>query len=56
MIKVKLIRSIIRRSKVQVLWARSLGLSRVNDISVLNDTPQVRGLIRRLSHCVIVVE
>ena len=46
----------IRRSKDQRATLIGLGLNRVGRVSTLEDTPQVRGMIAKLSHMVEVVE
>jgi large subunit ribosomal protein L30 len=51
-LKVTLIRSGINRPEPQKLTIRGLGLTRMNRSVVLNDTPAVRGMIRKVSHLV----
>ncbi|HMO42927.1 MAG TPA: 50S ribosomal protein L30 [Phenylobacterium sp.] len=46
----------IRRAKDQRATLVGLGLNRVGRTSVLEDTPSVRGMIRKVHHMVEVVE
>ena len=55
-IKVKQVRSIIDRPKRQKLTIEALGLGRPNWEKVHNDTPQIRGMINKVSHLVVVEE
>ena len=55
-IKVIQTRSVIDRPKVQKLTIEALGLGRPNWEKVHNDTPQIRGMIRKVSHLVKVEE
>lgn len=55
-LKVTLIRSIIGSSETQRATVKTLGLGRVNSFSELNDTPQIRGMIRKVEHLVKVEE
>ncbi len=56
--KIKIIqtRSIIDRPKDQKKTIEALGLGRPNWERVHNDTPQIRGMIRKVSHLVRVEE
>ena len=58
MSKIKIIqtRSIIDRPKVQKRTIEALGLGRPNWERVHNDTPQIRGMIRKVTHLVRVEE
>jgi large subunit ribosomal protein L30 len=51
-LRVTLIRSGINRPEDQKLTIRGLGLTRMNKSVILNDTPAVRGMIRKVSHLV----
>ena len=51
-IKITQIRSIIDRPKDQKRTIEALGLGRPNYEVVHNDTPQIRGMIRKVSHLV----
>ena len=53
-LKVTLIRSGINRPERQKLTIKGLGLTRMHKAVVLNDSPSVRGMIRRVSHLVTV--
>ncbi len=51
-LKVTLVRSGINRPELQKLTIKGLGLTRMNKSVVLNDTPAIRGMIRKVSHLV----
>lgn len=51
-LKVTLVRSGINRPERQKLTIKGLGLTRMHQTTVLNDTPAIRGMIRRVSHLV----
>ncbi|MFO7561643.1 MAG: 50S ribosomal protein L30 [Enhygromyxa sp.] len=53
-LKVTLVRSPIDRTQKQKDTVRGLGLRRLNHSSVLEDTPAVRGMIRKVQHLVTV--
>ncbi|HKJ81795.1 MAG TPA: 50S ribosomal protein L30 [Ignavibacteriaceae bacterium] len=55
-IKVIQTRSIIDRPKDQKLTIEALGLGRPNWEKIHNDTPQIRGMIRKVNHLVRVEE
>lgn len=55
-IKVKQVRSRIRRPMNQKLNLDSLGLNKLNQVVELEDTPQIRGMIYKVRHLVEVVE
>lgn len=55
-IKLTQIRSIIDRPEDQKLTIKALGLGRPNWEKIHNDTPQVRGMIRKVSHLLKVEE
>lgn len=52
MLKVTLKKSLINCTKRQKDTVRGLGLRRLNHSRVLQDTPAVRGMIRKVSHLV----
>ncbi len=58
MAKIKIIqtRSIIDRPKDQKRTIEALGLGRPNWEIVHNDTPQIRGMVRKVTHLVRVEE
>lgn len=51
-IKIKLVRSHIGRPSSQRAVLCGLGLTKRNKIVVLNDTPEIRGMISKVSHLV----
>ena len=51
-LKVTLIRSGINRPQDQKDTIRGLGLTRMHKSVTLNDTPAIRGMIRKVSHLV----
>ena len=54
--KVKQIGSPIRRPAVQRQILVGLGLNKMNKIVELTDTPEVRGMLRKVPHLVAVIE
>jgi large subunit ribosomal protein L30 len=55
-LKVTQIKSKIGGRPNQVNTLRSLGLKRIGDIIVKEDTPVVRGMVNTVSHLVVVEE
>jgi large subunit ribosomal protein L30 len=55
-IEVTLVRSGVTRPDTQQRTLRGLGLTRMNRTVRLKDTPAIRGMIRKISHLVKVVE
>lgn len=55
-IKIKQIRSRIGRPKVQKLTLDALGLRKMNATVEHNATPQILGMVKKVSHLVTVVE
>jgi large subunit ribosomal protein L30 len=55
-ITVRQVRSQARRPATQEATLRGLGLGRIGRSKVLEDTPSVRGMIRKVSHLVEVTE
>ena len=51
-LKLTRVRSGINRPERQKLTIKGLGLTRMNKTVVLNDTPAIRGMIRKVSHLV----
>lgn len=49
-LKVTLIRSTINRRQDQKETIRGLGLTRLHRSVFLNDTPAIRGMIRKVAH------
>lgn len=58
MAKVQIIqtRSIIKRPETQVLTMKALGLGRMNKTVEVENTPQIAGMIRKVSHLITVKE
>lgn len=56
--KIKVIqkRSVIDRPKDQKLTIEALGLGKPNYFKVHNDTPQIRGMVKKVAHLVDVEE
>ncbi len=54
-IKLKQVGSPIRRTKDQRATLVGLGLNKMHRVSELEDTPEVRGMIRKVQHMVQVV-
>ncbi len=54
-LKVTLFRSGINRPQDQKDAIRGLGLTRLHQTVTLNDTPAIRGMIRKVSHLVRVL-
>lgn len=55
MIKVKLTKSFHGRLKAHQSCVRGLGLSRINQVREVEDTPSVRGMINKVNYMVKVV-
>ncbi len=55
-IKVKLVRSRIGKSPIQKKMLDALGLKRREKVKTFQDTPSIRGVIRKLANIVAVVE
>jgi len=55
-LKITQTRSIIGRKKDQKLTIEALGLGRPHYSRVHNDTPQIRGMVKKVSHLVKVEE
>jgi large subunit ribosomal protein L30 len=49
-------RSIIKRPETQVLTIKALGLGKMNKSVEVENTPQIAGMIRKVSHLVTVKE
>lgn len=56
MIQVRLVRSGNKRPETQRRTLRGLGLTKMHRTVKLKDTPAIRGMIRKVSHLVKVVE
>ncbi len=55
-IKVKLVKSTAGCKQEHRDTVRGLGLKRLNHVSELNDTPEVRGMINRVNYLVRIEE
>ena len=55
-VKIKLVRSGIGRPKKHRDVLRGMGLTKLNKVVVLKDTPETRGMINKVSHLVEVIE
>ncbi len=55
-IKVTLTRSLIGRPEDQRATVRALGLKKMHSSAIKNDTPVIRGMIRKVEHLVTVEE
>jgi large subunit ribosomal protein L30 len=55
-IKIKLVRSGIGRPKKHKAVVLGLGLKKMNKVVTLQDTPEIRGMIRKVPHLVEIVE
>ena len=51
-IEITLVKSTIDRPEVQKKTVRALGLNKLNSKVVQNETPQILGMIRKVSHLV----
>lgn len=56
MVTVKLVKSVIGRDEKTRATVRGLGLRNINSTKELKDTPEVRGMIKKISHLVEVVK
>lgn len=55
-IKITLKRSLIGRKKDHIATAKALGLSKIGKSMEHNDTPQVRGMIKKIEYLLLVEE
>ena len=55
-LKIKQTKSVIRRSKKQKLTMEALGLRKIHQTVVHNDTPQIRGMLNIVNHMVTIEE
>jgi len=55
-VTVQQVRSAIRRPQNQTQTLKGLGLNKINRTRTLEDTPAVRGMIRKVRHLVRVVD
>lgn len=55
-VKITQTRSTIKRSKDQVRTIKALGLGRISKSVEVEATPQIKGMINKVSHLVSVIE
>ena len=55
-IKIKQVRSAINRPKRQKLTMQALGFKRMNQILEKENTPQIAGMIKKVSHLIEIVK
>ncbi len=55
-LKITLVKSCITRPQKQRRVLRGMGLGKLNRSVVLKDTPEIRGMIRKVSHLVSMEE
>jgi large subunit ribosomal protein L30 len=55
-LKITLVKSYIGRPEAQRKVLRGMGLGKINKTVLLNDTPEIRGMIRKVVHLVAAVE
>lgn len=55
-LKVTLVKSTIGCKKDQIATVKALGLKKIRDEKTHNDTPQIRGMIKKVCHLVSVEE
>jgi len=55
-LKITLIKSYIGRPQKQRKVLRGMGLEKLNRSVLLNDTPEIRGMVNKVSHLVSVEE
>lgn len=55
-LRIKLVRSTIGRKDDQIATVEALGLKKLNSMVEHNDTPQIRGMVRKVVHLITVEE
>jgi large subunit ribosomal protein L30 len=55
-LKITLVRSYIGRPEKQRKILRGMGLTRLQRTVLLNDTPEIRGMVHKVSHLVTLEE
>ncbi len=55
-LKIMLTRSLIGRPETQRATVKALGLGKTNSAVIQDDTPAIRGMIRKVEHLVTVEE
>lgn len=56
MLKIKLIKSTNKATESQTATVKALGLRKIGSEAEHNDNPQIRGMIRKVSHLIEVQE
>ena len=55
-LKITLVKSTIGRKDDQIATVAALGLKKIRSVVVKKDTPQIRGMINKVSHLIEVEE
>ncbi len=55
-LKITLVKSTIGRKDDQIATVEALGLKKIRSVVVKKDTPQIRGMINKVSHLIEVEE
>ncbi len=55
-LKIVQVRSAIGRQKIQKVTLRTLGIHRLHEVIIHEDTPQIRGMINKVGHLLKVEE
>ncbi len=55
-LKVTLVKSTIGRKDDQIATVKALGLKKIRDVVLHDDTPQIRGMVNKVSHLIKVEE
>ena len=55
-IKISLVKSTIGSVQSQIASVKGLGLRKLNSYSILNETPEVLGMIKKVRHLITVEE
>lgn len=53
-IKIKLVKSTIGRKQDQIATVKALGLRKIGHVVEHEDNPQIRGMVNKVSHLVVV--
>lgn len=56
MLRITLIKSTNRAKKKQFATVEALGLRKIRSVAEHNDTPQIRGMVKKVNHLVKVEE
>jgi len=55
-LKITLVKSVIGRKDDQIATVKALGLKKIRDVVIKEDIPQIRGMVNKVSHLVVVEE